>query len=95
LSLAPEGEYFFFAACDSNDQFEARNDFPVSHGEWHTLRVINFGDRYQAIINDTQIFNLFVENSHIQGNIVLDVVQAGTEYYIDNFRVYELIPREE
>ena len=94
LSLAPEGEYFFFYACDSNDQFEARNDLSVSHGEWHTMRTINFGDKYQAIIDDTEIFNLFVINPDIGGNIVLDVL-PGTEYYIDNFRVYELNPREE
>ena len=56
--------------------------------------MINFGDRYQAIVDDTLIFNLFVENPHINSNIVLDVDQAGTEYYIDNFRVYELIPSE-
>ena len=95
LSLAPDGGYFFFAGCDPNVQFEKRNDFSVSDGEWHTMRGINFGDRYQAIIDDTQIFNLFVENPHIAGNIVLDVDQAGTEYYVDNFRVYELISRLE
>lgn len=95
LSIAPEGVYFFLSACDPNDQFEDRSDFSVSNGEWHTIWIINYGDKYQVIIDDTQIFDLIVKSPPIKGSIIFDIDQPGMEYYIDNFRVYELIPSKE
>jgi len=94
VNLTPEGIRFDRNACESNQYFSLINPYPVSPREWHTLQIFNYHEKYRVVLDEVEIFNITIDPPVESGGVLFEVAFRGIEYYIDHFRIYELVPSD-
>ena len=95
VNLTPEGIHFDRNACESDQYFSLDNPFSVSPSEWHTIRIFNYHEKYRVVLDEVEIFNITIDPPVESGGVLFEVAYRGVEYYIDHFRIYELVPIDE
>ncbi|MFA9402305.1 MAG: BTAD domain-containing putative transcriptional regulator [Anaerolineales bacterium] len=94
VNLTPEGIHFDRNACESDQYFSLINPYPVSPREWHTLQIFNYHEKYRVVLDEVEIFNITIDPPVESGGVLFEVAFRGVEYYIDHFRIYELVSSE-
>ena len=93
MYIAPEGIHFDRNACDSDLYFSLDNPYYVSPREWHTLQIFNYREKYKVVLDDVEIFNIIIDHPLDSGSMQFQL-DFGGQYYLDHFRIYELLPSE-
>ena len=95
LILTSEGIHFDRNACESDLYFSLDNPYSVSPGEWHTIQIFNYHEKYRVVLDEVEIFNIIIDPPVESGGVLFEVDFRGVENYIDHFRIYELVPIDE
>ena len=93
MYIAPEGIRFDRNACDSDHYFSLDNPYYVSPREWHTLQIFNYREKYRVVLDDVEIFNIIIDHPIESGGMQFQL-DFGGEFYLDHFRIYELVSSE-
>ena len=62
----------------------------ISTSRW---TIPNFREKYRVVLDDVEIFNIIIDPPLESGGMQFEL-DFGGEYYLDNFRIYELIESE-
>jgi len=93
MYIAPEGIRFDRNACDSDHYFSLDNPYYVSPREWHTLQIFKYREKYRVVLDDVEIFNIIIDHP-IESGLMQFQLDFGGEFYLDHFRIYELVSSE-
>jgi serine/threonine protein kinase/ABC-type branched-subunit amino acid transport system substrate-binding protein len=78
---------------EGGTQTLAESDRDIDPNEWHTLQYIFIGNRIQVIIDGDTFIDIVDQDEPLVGGGDLWLsIQGGAEIYVDNLKVYEIIP---
>ncbi|MBC8507643.1 MAG: protein kinase, partial [Chloroflexi bacterium] len=77
-----------------SDETLLENDKDIDPNEWHTMQFIFIGNRIQVIIDGETFMDLLDEDPLESGGDIWLSIYGGAEIYVDNLKVYEIIPGE-